>query len=782
MGTSLCEECQCLEFDDATPGGFDGAFTEGRSFLAFDEEDDPRTIPLDYRFEDCLPDLPRIVESARNGCAFCKLLQNSLFHSGVTETSDAAQVIMSMKYVWKSLMDIDGYRKIRHEDPDRGLTALVVQIDLIPEGSVASQQPWAEVVFDIDSEPCTSSDFISNLTLFLLYSFLFRFDIERPSFRLPPLLVTKNPLGPCQSWLRLEPSPRPDVLDAANVAMIRQSIDRQRPPILQHGKSTGDSLLPARLIDLGTDKDSSRCHLVLTHAEHSSLISEESGYAALSYCWGNAKEAADQYKTEKKSLAERLSGFDIMDTTVVVQDTATVCRAIGIRYLWVDAICIVQDDKEDWERESQKMSFIYQNAAATICPISSNSCLEGFLHRTRHSVQVPFHSKVNTAIQGEFTLRYTNTKPDSFVLVSRPASEDFAESRWSERGWCFQEFHSSRLMIIFGTRRIQIITAEGAVVEGASGESHQPSYIGNPVIPRLENYSRGGVCFDERFYYDQWMGLLQGYGILELSYETDRLPALSGLASYFKKALPPDKYLAGLWERDIHRQLFWNMCGTLQRGSLEDLLLSFGQVDGNYIAPSWSCIRKDNLVTFNCDKLNMKEYTDYRPEYNYLESWIVPDGLDRTGRLRDASLLIRSRFMSILYTSMMDRKTQRWQIRDDQLGYMADCDLDWVKETNGEGNGNDEKGDWRGDVKENGGTKVIGEKKLTLLLLGSCTERDDSNPFDLKERYAWGIVIYAVPNTDPAIYARVGVFYSDPKKDGGLKLFKKCEQSEFTLK
>ncbi|KAK8112073.1 heterokaryon incompatibility [Apiospora kogelbergensis] len=677
MGTYLCEECKCLEFDDATPGGFHWTSTEGRSFLAFDEDDDARIIPLDYRFEDCLPDLPRLAESARNGCAFCKLLQKSL-HSRVAKASDTARVVISMKYIWK-LLDVISYRCNHLLYPDRGLVALVVQIDLTQEGSVASQQPWAKVAFDIDSEP-----------------------------------------GLCQSWLRLETSPRPDVLDAANVAMIQQSFDFQRPSIVQQGKSTDVSLLPARLIDLGTAENASSCRLVLTHAGQNDPSLQQSGYASLSYCWGNANEAACQYKTGKDNLAERLSGFDIMDTTAVVRDAATVCRTIGIRYLWVDAVCIVQDDKDDWERESQKMSFIYQNAAATICPISSDSCLEGFLHRTSHSVQVPFRSKVNEAIQGEFTLRYTN------------ANADFMR-------------------------------------------------IGNPVISTLEAWSRGGVCFNERFYYDQWMTMLEMYSILELSYETDRLPALSGLASYFKKALPRDKYLAGLWERDIHRQLFWNIDGTL-RGSLEDLLLTFGQINGNYIAPSWSCIRKDKLVTFNCDKFNMKEYTDYGPEYNYLESWIVPDGLDRTGRLRDASLLICSRFMSILYTSMMDRKNQRWQIRDDRLHYVADCDLDWVEETDGEGNGNDEKGDWRKDVKENEGTKVIGEKKLTLLLLGSCTERDDSNPFDLKERYAWGIVICAAPEIDPAAYVRVGVFYSDPTKDGGLKLFEKCEQGGFMLK
>ncbi|KAK7949275.1 HET-domain-containing protein, partial [Apiospora aurea] len=363
---------------------------------AFDKEDGARNIPLDYRFEDWLPDLPHLAESARNGCGFCKLFRQSLSQSGVAEkTSDATHVVLSMAYVWKTL-DVDGYRVNFHGYPDRGLVALVVQVDFMSEDIAASQQPLlvSRISFDVDAES-----------------------------------------GPCHSWLRLETSPRPDVLDATNVDMMRRCIDSQRSSIPPRGSPTDESLFPARLIDLGNDENLSRCRLVLTHAEEhsdSKPSPQESGYAALSYCWGNAAEAACQFKTEPHSLAERLSGFDVTDTTAVVEDAVKVCRVLGIRYLWADAVCIVQGDKDDWERDS-----IYHNAAATICPISSKSCLEGFLDRTSRSVQIPFRSRVNNKeIRSEFALRYTNTK-FSYMDVGDPAAEDFAECKWKTRGWCF---------------------------------------------------------------------------------------------------------------------------------------------------------------------------------------------------------------------------------------------------------------------------------------------------------------------------------------------------------
>lgn len=551
--------------------------------------------------------------------------------------------------------------------------------------------------------------------------------------------------------------------------------------MLQHAKPTDESLFPARLIDLGNGENASRCRLVLTHAESSSRPSpHELGYAALSYCWGNAAEAACQFKTEPHSLANRLSGFDITDTTAVVQDAVKVCRALGIRYLWVDAVCIVQGDKADWERESQKMSSIYHNASATICPISSNSCLEGFLRRTNHTVQILFRSTVKNGIQGEYALRYTNTK-FSFMDVGNPAAEDFAECKWKTRGWCFQELHSSKLMIIFGPRKIQIITPEGVIVEGAGEDSLQLSGFGDPVIPTLDKYVRDGMQLDERAYHDQWMSMVELYGIRELSYEADRLPALSGLASLFKRALPLDTYLAGLWERDIHRQLFWNTSGT-SYGSLDDLVSSFRLADGLYVAPSWSWMGKKDLISFGYDKFNMDDYTDYRSECDYVRSSVTPDGLDATGKLRDASLLICSRFMPIPYTTMMDRNSPRWQFKDDHMMYVADCELDWVDEEGREETGDEVKGSDEAGTR-NRDDNMNRERDLALLLLGSCTEPDDDDgSSSTKERYAWGIAICAAPEIDPAAYVRVGVFYSDPTDNGGLRPFEKCPQGEIMLK
>lgn len=76
--------------------------------------------------------------------------------------------------------------------------------------------------------------------------------------------------------------------------------------------------------------------------------------------------------------------------TPMIQDTITLCRKLGIRYVWIDALCIIQGDLADWERESAKMYGIYYNAHLTIYPTVSGSCLEGFLNRPAPGLEIPF--------------------------------------------------------------------------------------------------------------------------------------------------------------------------------------------------------------------------------------------------------------------------------------------------------------------------------------------------------------------------------------------------------
>ena len=72
------------------------------------------------------------------------------------------------------------------------------------------------------------------------------------------------------------------------------------------------------------------------------------------------------------------------DIPKTFQDAITVTRYLGFHYIWIDSLCIVQDDNEDWARESAKMSSIYANAVLTIAASAAADDTYGFLHQRQH--------------------------------------------------------------------------------------------------------------------------------------------------------------------------------------------------------------------------------------------------------------------------------------------------------------------------------------------------------------------------------------------------------------
>jgi len=130
--------------------------------------------------------------------------------------------------------------------------------------------------------------------------------------------------------------------------------------------------LPLRVLDLS----SGRINLHETSGELGA-------YITLSHCWGSSK----QFTTTKTTLASRKAGIDYELLPKTYQDAIFITRLLGIRYLWIDSLCICQDDNGDWQRESAKMGLVYSNAYLTIAAASAKDSSVGlFTHRVPHSM------------------------------------------------------------------------------------------------------------------------------------------------------------------------------------------------------------------------------------------------------------------------------------------------------------------------------------------------------------------------------------------------------------
>jgi Heterokaryon incompatibility protein (HET) len=128
--------------------------------------------------------------------------------------------------------------------------------------------------------------------------------------------------------------------------------------------------MPTRLIDLSTSNSSDLVKLI-----SSRLLRTRSVYATLSYCWGGDQSV----KTTKSTLEQHQIGIQVNTLGRTLQDAIKVARSIGIHFLWVDSLCIIQDDSEDVSTEISKMLEYYENSHVSICAATASHSNEGFL-------------------------------------------------------------------------------------------------------------------------------------------------------------------------------------------------------------------------------------------------------------------------------------------------------------------------------------------------------------------------------------------------------------------
>ena len=137
-----------------------------------------------------------------------------------------------------------------------------------------------------------------------------------------------------------------------------------------------EGFCPDRLLDVSRNPARLILKSDIAGSRAGESISSAPPYSALSYCWGSEIEAKYQLKTTTTTLPARLSGIDFDEMPPVLQDAVSLTRRLSIPYLWIDALCILQDpgDTRDWERQSSVMHKIYGNSLITLAAIASSSC------------------------------------------------------------------------------------------------------------------------------------------------------------------------------------------------------------------------------------------------------------------------------------------------------------------------------------------------------------------------------------------------------------------------
>ena len=200
--------------------------------------------------------------------------------------------------------------------------------------------------------------------------------------------------------------------------------------------------LPTRVIDVGPADATQAPRLLVT--------SKETGrYVALSHCWGSLMQSdtGQHARTLTTNLRNMQREISLEKLPQNFQDAVIVVRKLGLRFLWIDALCIVQDDLADWAREAARMADVYGSAHLTIAATSAESSTDGFLERPQETAaSIPYYVGTSTEPAGCLVMTYQR-KQDSWY-----SSVEMA--RWNSRGWTFQERLLSKRVLHFTEKRL----------------------------------------------------------------------------------------------------------------------------------------------------------------------------------------------------------------------------------------------------------------------------------------------------------------------------------------
>lgn len=328
-------------------------------------------------------------------------------------------------------------------------------------------------------------------------------------------------------------------------------------------KSTSTRSAPARLLQFSKDRQSVK---LLNCSQRPPR------YVALSHCWGNDSTIT----TTEENLKRHQKGFSILELPPLFQDAAQITSELGLDHLWVDSLSIVQDLHSDWAKESAKMADIYSGAEFTIAAADAPN--------SSHRILTPRKAAVK--------LKYSNTKREEFSLKCRMISDHHPDlsakvpaairGPLMSRAWTLQEhvmstriFHFTSSEIIFECRTSFSCQCKPAVKNWPTTPS---------LFRQLKQYKKSYKK------YATWHRLVEKYTLRSLTRGSDKLPALSGLASEFQ-GIVRSEYCAGLWKENLIEDLLWSSAPWLHNPVATPPPIE-------YRAPSFSWASTDTQVRF----------------------------------------------------------------------------------------------------------------------------------------------------------------------------------------
>lgn len=314
--------------------------------------------------------------------------------------------------------------------------------------------------------------------------------------------------------------------------------------------------LPSRVIDVGH----------IEHPQHPRLV-ETGGarahYAALSHCWGHLLKRP--LRTKRENFKNHLEEIPLARLPSTYLDALIVTRQIGLQYLWIDSLCIIQGDEADWLQESEKMGSIYEKARLTIAASGAPDSTCGlFSDRSPlpKAVRIPCLNNIRE-LQAAFLVLPDTKHNGTFDRYKNDSSLSLPDlSPLNSRAWITQEFQLSRRIVHY--RKGLMIWSCNSVAQAENGREFDALVINKTSRSDSFQWERESFGTDSLFSQHLksarssfWTALVSSYCKRNLTYQSDRLIALRGIVAELQRRWPDQQYAMGLWTESLHEQLLW---------------------------------------------------------------------------------------------------------------------------------------------------------------------------------------------------------------------------------
>jgi hypothetical protein len=410
-------------------------------------------------------------------------------------------------------------------------------------------------------------------------------------------------------------------------------------------------------------------------------------YIALSHSWGKSHRLT----LTKLNLSTLKAGIEMTEIPQTFKDAIIICRTLKIKYLWIDSLCIVQDDPTDWEAEASRMSSVYTDSYLTISAIHSEDDAGGcFPSLARRDKEKPFpfvspdvictgRPTIANAVPFVIPKESTGDKVDGYnhaVVFSMHGVDDkkyYITNEWmppsiesspkrygtfnfgasfdplkheplSSRGWVLQERILSPRTLYYSVG--QMYWECQSIVLGEDGSMLKRMFPQIQTIVESQQkalqVAANSTNVSSQCIQDEWLKLVEVFCTRKLTMDYDKLVAISGLASIVAEK-SGDCYYAGLWKSNFLNSLCWkkkvrvphHLCSDEEHEhALPDATSAKIIVPSQYRAPSWSWAAIDGEIEFETTLLTAQKTEREEKVAQLIEVSVTPLGPYNFGRVK----------------------------------------------------------------------------------------------------------------------------------------------------